>query len=275
MYSVLLTEENFSATMERSMVAPVVLVVYSPSQLPASATMAADLEALAEETQGRFLVAKLDADVTPQLAQALQIPSVPLVAVAMQGRLAPLLQDIVGRDELRTIMGQVLEQMAAQGVSGRHQPEGDAPPTAEQDGEVEPQTPPRLVPAEEALVAGDMPTAIAEYEKLLSANPGDTEAAIGLSRARLVQRTMHLDLNKAREAAATAPDDIQAQLNVADLDLVGGHVEDAFNRLIALVRRTAGDDRDRVRLHLIDLFGVVGDDPRVTKARQSLASALY
>ncbi len=125
-YSVLLSEQNFAATMDRSVQAPVVLVVYSPSQLPQSATMAEDLEAIAEEMQGRFLVAKLDADATPQLAHALQIPSVPLVAVAVQGRLAPLLQDVVDREQLRTIMGQVLDQMTAQGMTGRHEPEGGA-----------------------------------------------------------------------------------------------------------------------------------------------------
>ncbi len=124
-------------------------------------------------------------------------------------------------------------------------------------------------------MAGDVATAIAEYEKLLAENPGDAQAAIGMAQAKLIQRTTHLDLNTAREAAAASPDDIDAQLNVADLDLLGGHVDDAFSRLIELIRRTAGDDRDRVRVRLIELFSVVGDDPRVTKARQSLASALY
>jgi putative thioredoxin len=274
-FSVLLNEQNFAETMDKSLSAPVVLIVYSPSQLPQSATMAADLGAIADEMQGRFLVAKLDADATPQLAQALQIPSVPLVAVAVQGRLAPLLQDVVDRDQLREIMSQVLDQMVAQGVTGRHQPAGGAAPEPRDAADDEPETPPRLVPAEEALVTGDMATAIAEYEKLLADNPGDVDAAIGLARAQLVQRTTGLDLNQVRAAAAESPDDVDAQFKVADLDLIGGHVDDAFNRLIDLVRRTSGDDRDRVRVRLIDLFVVVGDDPRVIKARQNLASALY
>jgi putative thioredoxin len=91
-----------------------------------------------------------------------------------------------------------------------------------------------------------------------------------------MQRTSEVDLATARAAAAVAPDDVDAQLMVADLDLLGGHVDDAFNRLLEVVRRTAGDERDRVRLHLIELFGVVGnEDPRVLRGRRSLASALF
>ena len=94
--------------------------------------------------------------------------------------------------------------------------------------------------------------------------------------AKLLQRTQRVDLNEARAAAAAAPDDIAAQTMVADLDMLGGHVEDAFVRLIELVRRTAGDERNQAREHLIGLFGAVGnDDPRVLKGRQSLASALF
>ncbi len=125
-------------------------------------------------------------------------------------------------------------------------------------------------------MAGDLDTAIAEYQKLVTANPADTEAALGLARAKLMKRTEGSDLNSARAAAAADPDDLDAQLLVADLDLLGGHVDDAFNRLVGVVRRTSGEDRDKVRVHLIELFSVVGnDDPRVLKGRQNLASALF
>ena len=122
----------------------------------------------------------------------------------------------------------------------------------------------------------DIDRAVAEYQKLVAANPADAEAAAGLAMAQLLQRTQGVDLNAAREAAAADPDDVDAQALVADLDLLGGHVNDAFSRLVELVRRTSGDDRDKARVHLIELFAVVGnEDPRVLKARRDLASALF
>ena len=94
--------------------------------------------------------------------------------------------------------------------------------------------------------------------------------------AKLLKRTEGVDLNQARAAAAERPDDVDAQTLVADLDLLGGHVEDAFGRLLDLVRSTAGDDRDRVKGRLVELLSVVGNaDPRVKKARTALMSALF
>ncbi|WP_235737542.1 tetratricopeptide repeat protein [Nocardioides alcanivorans] len=94
--------------------------------------------------------------------------------------------------------------------------------------------------------------------------------------AKVLQRTQGVDLNAARAAAAERPDDIAAQTMVADLDMLGGHVDDAFNRLIDLVRRTSDDDRDAARTHLLGLFAAVGNsDERVIRGRQNLASALF
>jgi putative thioredoxin len=228
---------------------------------------------VAEESEGRFLLGRIDVDAQPGIAQAMQVQQVPLVAMVLQGRLAPLLQDAPALTELRTIMSQVLQQMAAQGLTGRHQPRatGSAPAEAAEDV-----VDPRYAPAEEALMAGDIDRAVAEYTTLVTANPADAEAALGLARAQLMQRTAGVDLNAARRAAAASPDDVEAQLLVADLDLLGGHVDDAFDRLVDLVRRTSGDDRDRARLRLIALFDVVGnEDPRVLRGRQKLASALF
>jgi putative thioredoxin len=271
-YAVEVDEQNFQALLESSMDAPVVLVVYSPSRMPASAQLADDLTTVADELDGRIAVGRVDVDTQPGIAQALQVQSVPLVAMVLQGRLAPLLQDAPPLPELRTIMDQVLQQMAAQGMVGRHQPfaqNGAA-------GEHEEVADPRYAAAEDALVTGDLDRAVAEYQRLVDQNPADTEAALGLSRARLMQRTSGVDLDAARAAAAADPDDVGAQIMVADLDLLGGHVDDAFNRLLDVVRRTAGADRDRARVHLIELFAVVGnDDERVLRGRRSLASALF
>jgi putative thioredoxin len=254
------------------MTAPVVLVVYSPSRMPASAQLADDFSTLAGELEGRIAVGRVDVDSQPGIAQALQVQALPLVALVLQGRLQPLFQDAPPMEELRPLMAELVQQMTVQGMTGRHQPFANGPAEVEE----EPAADPRYAAADDALVSGDLDTAIAEYQKLVDANPADTEAALGLSRAKLMKRTSGVDLNQAREAAAAAPDDVDAQIMVADLDLLGGHVEDAFRRLIDLVRRTSGDERDRARLHLIELFAVVGnDDPRVLKGRQNLASALF
>jgi putative thioredoxin len=272
-YSVQLDEQNFQAEMEGSLNAPVVLVFYSSTQMPASAQLAADLETLSDEFEGRFLLGKVDVDAAPQIAQALQIPSVPLVALALRGQLAPLLQDAPPLEELRGLLSQVLQAAAAQGITGRVQPRGTAP-VADENGEE--QVDPRYAPAQDALAAGDIDRAVQEYQKLVDANPADAEAAGGLAMAQVLQRTATVDANAVRSTAAENPDDVDAQTLAADLDLLGGHVEDAFGRLIELVRRTSGDDRDRARTHLLGLFAAVGnDDPRVLKGRQNLASALF
>ena len=271
-FSVDLDEQNIQGHLEASMTAPVVLVVYSPSQAPESAQLAEDFDALADEFQGQFLVGKVDVDAAPSLAQALQVPSVPMVALVVQGRLMPLLQEAAPLEELRGLMVQVLQQMDRQGVTGRHEPltTGPGPETDEEYVD------PRYVPAQEALAAGDVDGAVREYQKLVDANPADTEAAGGLAMAKLLQRTQDVDPAAAREAAAANRDDVDAQTLVADVDMLGGHVDDAFARLIDLVRRTAGAERDQARTHLLGLFAAVGnDDPRVIKARQGLASALF
>jgi len=237
--------------------------------------LADDLDTVADEFEGRFLLGRVDIDTAPQIAQALQIPSVPLVALAMGGQLAPLLQEAPPLEELRTLIGQVLQAAVAQGLTGRVEPRGGQAVEDEEGEKVDP----RYAPAQDALAQGDVDRAVAEYEKLLDANPADAEAAGGLAMARVLQRTAHLDRESAqaaRQAAAENPDDVDAQSLVADLDLLGGHVDDAFGRLIDLVRRTDAEERERARTHLIGLFAAVGnDDPRVLKGRQGLASALF
>ena len=274
-YVVTLDEQNIQGHLESSMSAPVLLVVYSPTQAPDSARLATDLETLADEFDGRFLLGKVDVDASPQLAQALQIPSVPLVALVVQGRMMPLLQDAPPLEDLRTLLTQVLEQMATQGMTGRHQPLATGPEQpADEDGEE--YVDPRYAPAQDALAAGDLDAAVAEYQKLVDANPADAEAAGGLAMAKVLHRTQGVDMAAARAAAAADQDDVDAQTLVADLDMLGGHVEDAFARLVDLVRRTSDAERDQARTHLLGLFAAVGnDDPRVLKGRQQLASALF
>lgn len=276
-YSVTVTEENFQQTVEASMTAPVVLVFHSSSRSPESGTYAEDVAAAADGYDGRFLVGTVDVDAAPQIAQALQITQVPLLLVLLDGR--PVTQPLPGvmkTDELNTLFNQLAQQLTAQGVTGRHQPRGGAAPPENSDEEAEPQADPRYAAAQAALEADDVDVAVAEYQKLVEANPADAEAAAGLAMARVLQRTRGVDLNASREAAAARPDDVDAQTLVADLDLLGGHVDDAFDRLVDLVRRADGADRDRAREHLLGLFAAVGnEDPRVLAGRQKLASALF
>lgn len=274
-YSVPVTEQNFQEVLEASMTAPVVLVLYSPSMSAESATYAEDVSAAVAGYEGRFLAALVDVDVAPQIAQALQVQQIPLLLVLLDGR--PATQPIPGAmpaDELNTLLNQLAQQLTAQGIAGRHQPRSGGPAAAE--GDAEEYVDPRYAPAQDALAAGDVDRAVAEYEKLIAANPADAEAAAGLAMAKVLQRVQGVDLDAARDAAAANPDDVEAQTLVADLDLYDGQVEDAFARLVELVRRTSGKERDAAREHLIGLFAAVGnDDARVLKGRQALASALF
>ena len=276
-YAVDVDEQNFQGLLEASMTAPVVLVFYSTSQAPESATMAADVATVAGEYDGRFLAGLIDIDASPAIAQAMQIPQVPMLFVLLDGR--PATQPIPGLinlEELRTLFQQLGQQLTAQGITGRHQPRSTVPAAGVAEDPEEPFVDPRYAAAQDALGEGNIELAVAEYQKLVDGNPADTEAAAGLAMAKLLQRTQGVDLQEARAAAAASPDDVDAQTMVADLDMLGGHVDDAFTRLIDVVRRTSDADRNKAREHLITLFGAVGnDDPRVIKARGNLASALF
>jgi putative thioredoxin len=271
-YSVDITTENFQAEMQRSMQMPVAVCFYSP-QSAESVELARTLSRLVDELEGRVLLALLDVDANPQIAQSIGVPGVPLFAIALQGQLQPIAQQNVPEADLRDVLNQVVQSATANGMTGRAQPRTAAP--AEEEP-AEPASDPKYAEAEEALAAGDLDAAVAAYQRLLQAEPGDEQARTGLARVQLVARTREVDLDAAREAAASDPADVDAQIKVADVDLMGGHVEDAFDRLVSTVRRVAGDDRDRVRTHLVELFEIVGhEDPRVRTFRTRLASALF
>ncbi len=126
-YALEVTAENFQQVIEMSMTAPVLLVLFSRTQLPESGRLADDLATVSGEYEGRFLAGLVDVDASPQIAQAMQVESIPLVVAVLEGRPAPLLQDAVPLDELRTMMNQVMQSLTAQGMTGRHQPLTGAP----------------------------------------------------------------------------------------------------------------------------------------------------
>ena len=273
-YSVQVDEQSFQALLEQSMTAPVLLAFYSRTRMPESGQLADDLVTVVEEHEGRYLLGLVDVDAVPQIAQAMQIPSIPLVVAVVDGRPMPLLQDALPIEELRTALTQVGQQLTAQGIAGRHQPRSSAAPAAEGEEET---VDPRYAPAQDALVAGDIDGAVAEYQKLARRQPGRRR---GGRRPRDGQgHAAHPGRRPRRgprRGGRAAPTTSTRRRMVADLDMLGGHVEDAFTRLVNLVARTADADRAKARDHLLGLFAAVGnDDPRVLAGRRNLASALF
>ncbi|WP_405822253.1 tetratricopeptide repeat protein [Streptomyces sp. NBC_01390] len=237
------------------------------------------LERLALEYNGRFVLAKIDVDANQMLMQQFGIQGIPAVFAVVAGQALPLFQGAAGEQQIRETLDQLV-QVAEQrfGLTGLvvdANAEPGAQPVAAPQAPVGPYDA-LLEAAVQALDAGDLGGAVQAYKNVLSDDPGNTEAKLGLVQAELLQRVQDVDPQQVRKDAAEKPGDPTAQIVAADLDLVGGHVEDAFGRLIETVARTAGDDRDTVRLRLLELFEVVGaDDPRVALARRALARALF
>ncbi|MGW1749985.1 tetratricopeptide repeat protein [Streptomyces sp. NPDC002092] len=237
------------------------------------------LERLAVEYNGRFLLAKIDVDANQMLMQQFGIQGIPAVFAVVAGQALPLFQGAAGEQQIRETLDQLV-QVAEQrfGLTGLTVDPDAEPGGGRAADEAAPAGPydALLEAAVRALDSGDFGGAVQAYKNVLSEDPGNPEAKLGLAQAELLQRVGGLDPQQVRKEAAEKPADVQAQIAAADLDLVGGHVEDAFGRLIDTVRRTAGDDRDTVRLRLLELFEVVGaDDPRVAAARRALARALF
>lgn len=233
------------------------------------------LERVVEEYAGRLLLAKIDVDQNQMLFQQFGVQGIPAVFAVVAGQALPLFQGAAPEQQVRETLDQLV-QVAEQrfGITGlQGAPEGEQAPEPE-----EPQVPedPALAAAHDALDAGDLAGAVQAYRNVLADDPASTEAKLGLAQAELLGRVQGLDAQQVRKEAAGNPADVAAQLRAADLDLVGGHVEDAFGRLVETVQRTAGEDREAARLRLLELFEVIGaDDPRVVTARSALARVLF
>ncbi|WP_030789467.1 tetratricopeptide repeat protein [Streptomyces sp. NRRL S-920] len=236
------------------------------------------LERLAQEYNGRFLLAKIDVDANQMLMQQFGVQGIPAVFAVVAGQALPLFQGAAPEAQIRQTLDQLIQVGEERfGLTGLAVDAGAEGQQAEAAAEM-PAGPydALLEAAVQALDAGDLPGAVQAYKNVLSDDPANTEAKLGLAQAELLQRVQNLDPQQVRKDAAEKPADVAAQIAAADLDLVGGHVEDAFGRLIDTVRRTAGDDRDAARVRLLELFEVVGaDDPRVTSARTQLARVLF
>ncbi|HTL24847.1 MAG TPA: tetratricopeptide repeat protein [Mycobacteriales bacterium] len=224
------------------------------------------LERLADEMAGAWVLAKVDTEANQAIAAQLQIQSIPAVFLALGGRLVPGFQGALPEAQLRAFLEQVLAAAEQAGIRGEAAPEQAAPPPADPD----------LVAAEDALAREDYAAAVSSYDALLARSPGDPEAVLGRAWAVLLQRAAHLDPATVLAEAQARPDDVAAQTAAADVEVLSDRLQDAIDRLVALVRRTAGEERDAARLHLLELFSVLDqEDERVLAGRRSLANALY
>ncbi|MGQ4434810.1 MULTISPECIES: tetratricopeptide repeat protein [unclassified Streptomyces] len=267
-----------SEVLQRSTEVPVVIDFWAEWCEPCK-QLSPLLERLALEYNGRFVLARIDVDANQMLMQQFGVQGIPAVFAVVAGQALPLFQGAAAESQIRQTLDQLI-QVAEQrfGLTGLAvDPDAEQGDRPEAVAEV-PAGPydALLEAAVQALDAGDFGGAVQAYKNVLSDDPGNSEAKLGLAQAELLHRVSALDPQQVRTEAAEKPGDVPAQIAAADLDLVGGHVEDAFSRLIDTVRRTVGDDRDAVRLRLLELFEVVGaDDPRVTAARRALARALF
>ena len=260
-----------TAVLDLSFQLPVVVNLLS-TRSPQSATLTPMLESLAAADGGTWLLANVDADASPRIAQAFQAQAIPTAYAVIKGQPMGLFEGAVPETQIREVLEEMLRVAAANGLTGRV---GDA--AAEPGAEpVEPEVDPRYDAAYDAVEAGDWDAAEEAYRSVLASAPADQEAKAGLSQVALMRRTDGVDAVEAIAAADTAPDSLDAQALAADIELLTGQADVAFARMIDLVRRSTGDERIAARDHVLSLFVLVGDgDPRVIKARTALANALF
>jgi len=249
------TEATFQTeVLERSLQTPVVIDFWAEWCGPCK-QLSPVLEKLAVEADGAWVLAKVDVDSNPRLAQMFRTQSIPMVYAIVGGQPIDAFTGVVPETQLRQWLDAVLK---AAGV------------------DVEVPADPRLNAADDALLSGDLDAAEQAYRKILAESPAEQSAEAGLAQVELFRRAMGVDRDQAVAAADAAPDDVAANLLAADVDVLAGNAEQSYARLVDLVRRTVGDDRDTVRKHLVSLFTIAGpDDPAVTAARRALAMALY
>ena len=273
------TEANFQAeVLDRSFQVPVLLDLWADWCEPCK-TLSPILEKLANESAGSWILAKVDVEANQRIAQMMQVQSIPTVFAVIGGQLVPGFQGALPEPQVREFVAALLQAAEQAGLSG---PGGEAgPPAAAGQQPESPEQPPaapedpRFTEAEQALEAGDFELASQRYQAILAAEPANTEAQLALLQVRLLERLSTLPPD-ALAAAEAAPDDVEAQLAAADTELADNRIEDAFGRLIGLVRRLRGEDRMPVRNRLVEYFELLGpDDPRVGPARRELANALF
>ena len=252
--------ENLSSDiLPLSLVRPVIVLMWSPRS-PESVEMIKVLGKLEIDYKEAFSLARVDIEAHPQVAQAFQTKAVPYAVAIIAEQMVPLFEQSYPEAQVRMVIDKVLTLASEQGV-------GQAPVEHMEAEEIE---------AMEALEAGNYAAAEVAYKKWLSRKPAENLAKLGLAQTQLLMRTEGLELNQVIDESTKNPTDIALQLKAADVEMVNGGVEAAFTRLLHAVRATAGDDRNKVKDHLLNLFALVDpSDPRLVAARKELASALF
>ena len=259
-------DRSVAALVELSKTVPVILEVYGGEVAPV-------LGPIIESYQGRFVLGTVRGESAPELVKALQVEGIPTVLALIAGQPVPLFKGIPAEQEVRTILDQVLGFAKENGVTGQVDP-GPAPDA--KGNHTEPALPPLHQEAFDALSRNDLPGAKAAYQKALAEAPADADAAAGLAQVELLERVYALDADQVRRAAAEQPESMERALEVADLDISGGHVEDAFVRLLGLYSAASDEDKERLRERLLTYFTIVGQAaPEVKKARAHLTSLMF
>ncbi|WP_412100941.1 tetratricopeptide repeat protein [Corynebacterium aurimucosum] len=264
------TEQNFENDLvRRSAEVPVIALIGSPRS-PASEQLKKDFEEMAAAGGCQFIVGYINADVVPQVAQVFGVQNLPTTVAIAAGQPVTNFEGGQPRENLEQWVAAIVDKLGPQlkGLSEQAQAgESREEETAD----------PRLSMAEEALNRGDFDSAIATYEEILAAEPGNVEIKQARDTTLLLKRLDPANRSEDPIAAAdAAPEDMSKQLDAADAEVVAGAPDRAFERLIEAMKRTAGDEKEQLKTRLLELFGLFDSgDPRVLAARTKLASALY
>ena len=252
--------ENLSSDiLPLSLVRPVIVLMWSPRSVE-SVEMVKLLGKLERDYKEAFALARVDIEAHPQVAQAFQTKSIPYAVAIIAEQMVPLFEQPYPEAQVKMVLDKVLTLASEQGVG--------QPPVEQME--------PEEIEAMDALEAGNLVAAEAAYKKWLARKPAENLAKLGLAQTQLLIRTEALDLNAVIDQSTQNPSDIDLQLKAADVEIVNGGVEAAFTRLLHAVRATTGDDRAKVKDHLLNLFALVDQsDPRLVAARKELASALF
>lgn len=257
-------DTTIAELIELSKRVPVVLEIYGGELTP-------QLGPLIESYQGAFVLGTVRGETAPELVQALGIQGIPTVVALVAGQPVPLFQGIPPEAEVRTVLDQVLALAAKGGVTGKVSPASSGPAEPAEEP-----LPPLHQEAYDALGRNDIAAAKAAFSKAIAQNPADSEAEAGLAQVELLERVTALDANQARADAAAKPEDVTAALAVADLDISGGHVEDACNRLLGLYSAVTAEEKDILRTRLLSYFVLAGaTTDAVKQARTRLSSLMF
>jgi putative thioredoxin len=265
--------------LERSRTVPVVMDLWAEWCGPCK-QLSPVLEKLAAEAGGAWVLAKVDVDANPQLSAALQVQSIPMVVGVVGGQLVPGFLGALPEGQVRQWLGQLLQVAKQLGLpgpgNGEAGPADAGEPGGAQGPVLEGPEEPELAQAQQAMERGDLDAAAAAFQGMLSRSPGHPVAVMGLAQVNLFQRVDSYDDAAARRDAAARPGDVGAQIKVADIEMASGNAEEAFDRLLGVIRRTSGADKNAARVHLVGLFDIFPPrDPRVAKARATLSSLLF